>query len=391
MNFKGKISTAALLLATVMLADSHLEAGAQAVAEQAITTQKKGVTTVQVAAKTSMKASKAQAVKTAAASDLIPAIIKRVSPSVVGIIGEAASGDYRDGSSNGSGDNSASSDKGMYDLAHGTGVIIKSDGWIITNAHVINGIDNATVVTSSGKEYTIEESYIDEVSDLALIRINATGLKPAKLAPDSRVTQVGDKVIALGTPVSFSLRGSATEGIVSGLNRAINVSYRLIQTDAAINPGNSGGPLLNMQGEVIGINSMKYEAVGVENMGFSIPADTVRYVIHQLFQYGEVLRPSLGLELEEGWSAEIGLPSNDPLTVISVNSAAAKAAGIQEGDVIYKLNNTPLSSLVDLNEMLKKFKPGQTVTLWMQSKGDIVKHSLVLTTDRSSESDSGDN
>ncbi|GGA43323.1 hypothetical protein GCM10010917_30780 [Paenibacillus physcomitrellae] len=361
MKITKKISTAALLLVCFMLAGGDLA----------------------VMAKSSTGGVKS----TAAAVSTVPAIVQKLTPSVVGIIGEAA--DSQQDQASGMNDSgSAGVPAGSYNLAHGTGVIIKADGWIITNAHVVNGILDPTVVTSSGKSYSVDKSYIDEASDIALVHIKATGLKPASLAPAGRAIQVGEKVVALGTPVSFSLRGSATEGIVSGLNRAVDASYKLIQTDAAINPGNSGGPLLNMKGEVIGINSMKYEAVGVENLGFSIPYDTVRYVIQQLFAYGEVRRPALGLELQEGWSAEIGLPSDDPLTVTRVDSPSAIKAGIKAGDKIYRLNNTSVTSIVDVNELLKKYKPGQTVTLWMQSGGDIVKRSLVLTLN-DSESDAG--
>ncbi|WP_420819591.1 S1C family serine protease [Paenibacillus pinistramenti] len=368
-----------------MLAGGQLDVMAQSSSAAAKSKSAAGTSSAsaQTAAASGLAAS---SVKTSAlTTDPVPGIIQKVSPSVVGIIGEAAESDSDQAASEYYGsDTSDTSMESAENLAHGTGVIIRADGWIVTNAHVVNGILDPTVVTSTGKTYTIDKSYIDTVSDLALIHIKAAGLKPAALAPAGTVTQVGEKVVALGTPVSFTLRGSATEGIISGVNRAVSAAYRLIQTDAAINPGNSGGPLLNMKGEVIGINSLKYEAVGVENLGFSIPYDTVRYVIQQLFAYGEVHRPALGVTLEEGWSAEIGLPSDDPLTVVSVDSAAARKAGIQAGDKIYRVNTTAVTSIVDLNELLKKYKPGQTVSLWMQSGGDIVKRSLVLSLDDSS-------
>lgn len=159
----------------------------------------------------------------------------------------------------------------------------------------------------------------------------------------------------------------------------MNASYRLIQSDTAINPGNSGGPLVNLKGEVIGINTMKYAAVGVENTGFSIPAETVHYVIHHYFKYGEVKRASLGLTLEESWSAIVGLPTDDPLTVTSVHTNEAEKAKIQEGDVLYSIDGVRVTSVVDINELLKKYLPGQKVKLLMQSDGDIVTRYLVLT------------
>lgn len=299
------------------------------------------------------------------AQDPVPQVIKTLSPSVVGIIGKTAAG-------------SSGSSEDRYNLAHGTGVIFKADGWIITNAHVVNGLTGITVVTSDGKTYKANKIFSDTISDIALVKINAKSLTPAQFAKSSNMAQVGEKVIAIGTPISFSLRNSATVGVVSGLDRSVDSSYRLIQTDTAINPGNSGGPLVNLKGEVIGINSMKFAAVGIENMGFSIPAETVQYVAGHLLKYGEVKRASLGLELEESWSAIVGLPSDDPLTVTKVTSNQAKKAGIKEEDVLYAINGKRVYSIVDINEMLKSFMPGAKVNVLMQSDGDIVNRSLTL-------------
>lgn len=300
------------------------------------------------------------------AKDQVPDVIDNVSPSVVGIIGRAVEGGETGGSE-------------RYNLAHGTGVIIKSNGWIVTNAHVIDGLTEAVVVTSDGKSYKIVKSYSDPVSDIAMIKINAKSLKAAKFISSSEQTRVGETVIAIGTPVSFSLRNSATVGVVSGLNRAVNGSYRLIQSDTAINPGNSGGPLVNLKGEVVGINSMKFAALGVENTGFSIPAETVNYVIKHYFTYGEVKRASLGVELEESWSAIVGLPTEDPLTITSVLTKEAKKAGIKEGDELYSIAGKRVTSVIDINELLKSYLPGQKVKLLMQSSGDIVSRQVVLT------------
>ena len=297
--------------------------------------------------------------------DLIPQIIKDVTPSVVGIIGKSAGERY------------GGLDE-RYNLMHGSGIIIRSNGWILTNAHVVKDLQNSVVVTSDGKSYKITNTYLDEVSDIALIKINASSLKPAKLAKSSSNAKVGEKVIAIGTPISFALRSSASTGVISGLNRAIDASYRLIQSDTAINPGNSGGPLINMKGEVLGMNSLKYSAVGVENMGFAIPSETIQYIMNQLFKYGEVKRPSLGLELEDSWSSLVGLPTDDPLTVTKVVSPAAHKAGIREGDVLYSIDGHRVTSHVDINELFKGYSPGGVVRLVMQSDGDIVIRKLVL-------------
>lgn len=297
-------------------------------------------------------------------NEAVPKVIEKVSPSVVGIIGKADEGQE-----------GITTDR--YNLAHGTGVIIRSNGWIVTNAHVVDGLSNAVVVTTDGNTYKITKTYSDPLSDLALIKINAKSLKPATFAKASQ-TSVGETVIAIGTPISFSLRNSATVGVISGLNRGVEATYRLIQTDTAINPGNSGGPLVNLKGEVVGINSMKFSAVGVENMGFSIPVDTVQYIINQFFEYGKIKRASLGLQLEESWSAIVGLPTDDPLTVTGVLSNEAKKAKIKDGDVLYSVAGTRVSSVVDINELLKKYTPGQKVKLLMQTNGDIVTRTLVL-------------
>ncbi|UNK18029.1 trypsin-like peptidase domain-containing protein [Paenibacillus sp. N3/727] len=300
--------------------------------------------------------------------DPVPQVIKNMSPSVVGIIGKTSGGNTQSG-------------EDRYNLTHGTGVIFKSDGWIITNAHVVDGYTGITVVTADNKTYKAKKVFSDTISDIALVKINAKSLTPAKFAKSSRSAQVGEQVIAIGTPVYFTLRNSATVGVVSGLDRSVDSSYRLIQTDTAINPGNSGGPLVNLKGEVIGINSMKFSGLEVENMGFSIPTETVQYVTSHLLKYGEVKRAGLGLALEESWSAIVGLPSDDPLTVTKVLSVQAKKAGIKEDDVLYSINGKRVYSVVDINEMLKNFMPGAKVNVLMQSDGDIVNRMLTLSSE----------
>lgn len=295
-------------------------------------------------------------------ADSVPDVIKRVSPSVVAIIGKPKDGESGN----------------RFALAHGTGVVVKSDGWIVTNAHVVQDMNQIVVVTADGKEYEGTKKQIDVTSDLALVKINATKLKPAVFAATSQKVQVGETVIAIGTPVSFSLRNTATVGIVSGMNRSVSSDYNLLQTDAAINPGNSGGPLVNIKGEVIGINSMKFVDVGIDSLGFAIPADTVQYVLNHFYKYGKVKRPTLGLELEESWSAVVGLPTEEPMTVIAVSSGSAEKAGIVAGDQLYSVNGTQVASMVALNELLKAFLPGQTVNVTLLSDGDLVNKKLVL-------------
>jgi len=295
-------------------------------------------------------------------ASIVPDVIKQVSPSVVAIIGKPKEG--------------ASGNR--FSLTHGTGAIVKSDGWIVTNAHVVEDMERIVVVTSDGKEYAGTRKQIDRTSDLALVKINAKGLKTAKFASSPLKVQVGETVIAIGTPVSFSLRNTATVGVISGMNRSVSSDYNLLQTDAAINPGNSGGPLVNLKGEVVGINSMKFVDVDIDSMGFAIPADTVQYVLDHFYKYGKVNRPSLGLELEESWSAVVGLPTEEPMTVLSLGSASAGKSGIAPGDKLYAVNGKQVSTIVELNELLKAYLPGQTVNATLLSDGDIVSRKLVL-------------
>lgn len=284
--------------------------------------------------------------------DRIPNILKKISKSVVGIIG-----DLKDDQS------STSDDKYVETIAHGTGVIIKSTGEILTNAHVVRDLDKIVVVLSDGTGYEATLKSIDEDADLALIKIPRTNLTPITFGSDKDIV-IGRTVIAVGTPVSFSLMNSATSGIISGLNRGNDSYYKLIQTDASINPGNSGGPLISMDGKLIGINSSKYVGDGIEGIGFSIPINTINYVLKQFSSYGKVKRPNLGTEFEEDWIAKIGLPSSNGLKIVDVaeNSSSAKA-GLIANDVLISINNIRINTMVDLHEEMKKYSPGNEINI----------------------------
>lgn len=285
----------------------------------------------------------------------IPQVIEKASPSVVAIIGKPSS------------EMDKSLEKNRFNLAHGTGVIVASNGVIVTNAHVVKNMKNIVVVTSEGTTYRGHASNIDEESDLALVKIDAVGLKPATFASSSDI-KVGETVAAIGTPISFALRNSVTVGIVSGLDRSVSSQYQLIQTDAAINPGNSGGALINMKGEVIGINTMKYADIGVENLGFAIPVDTVKYVLKHFELYGKVKRAYTGLELEESWEAVVGLPSSTGLRVAYVDAdSPAAEAGVEQDEVLLSVGPNSVKTLVDYNEAIKTYLPGQSVDIKLQS------------------------
>lgn len=279
-------------------------------------------------------------------TDMISKIISKVSPSVVGIIGKLKESSY---------DYSEYTDN----LIFGTGVIYRSDGYIVTNAHVVKDMDSIVVVLSNSKAYKARLKAIDESLDLAVIKIDKGGLQPAVFGNISNVA-VGQEVVAIGTPLSFSLRNSATKGIVSGMNRSADGEYRFIQSDAAINGGNSGGPLVNMKGEVIGINSVKLVGFGVEGLNFSIPVDTVKYAISHFEKFGKIKRPYLGLVFAESITSQYGLPSTEEgLTVRDIEEdSPAEQYDIQIDDKLVSVNGVKVNSIVDYNEEMKKYLPG---------------------------------
>jgi serine protease Do len=291
-------------------------------------------------------------------------VINNLSGSVVGIIGKLkpSSEDY-----NNTGDN----------LIFGSGVIYKSNGYIVTNAHVVSDMETIVVVLSNGKSYKARLKAIDEQSDLASIKIDKGMLKPAVFG-DIKQVVVGRPVVAIGTPLSFSLRNSASKGIISGINRSADGEYRFIQSDAAINGGNSGGPLVDLSGRVIGINTVKYVGYGVEGLSFSIPVDTVRYVLDQFEKYGRVRRPYLGVEFVEGVAARYGLPSNEGLTISEiVKDSPAEKCGLQLDDVLIEVNGVEVTTIIDYNEEMKKYLPGNTVKLKVRRNGKEIEMKVV--------------
>ena len=241
--------------------------------------------------------------------------------------------------------------------SHGTGVIIKSNGTILTNAHVVKDINQITVVFSNGDSYSGSVQYIDEISDLAIVKINKLGLKPISFAKEHSLV-VGQTVIAIGTPRSVNHINSASKGIVSGVGVNIGEHYLFTQSDVAINGGNSGGPLVNLKGELVGINSMKYSGMGVEGMSFSIPVDTINYVLSSFEKYGKVLRPDTGIAFTESWESKIGVPTKKGLSVTS-----SKNASIMPGDVITHVNGYDVHSVADYNEAIKKSFNGESITI----------------------------
>lgn len=277
-----------------------------------------------------------------------------VSPSVVAIVGN-----YNDSGTN----------THLETTAHGSGVVIKSGGEILTNAHVVKNLDQIIVVMNDGAGYEAKLKYMDEDIDLAVIKINKLGLKPIRFAEPSAIV-AGKTVVAIGTPISFSLRNSASKGIISGVNCNAFSHYRLIQTDAAINPGNSGGPLVNGNGELVGINSAKFVSASIEGMGFAIPVDTVQYALGQFEAYGRVRKIDIGIQYEESWAATLGLPTKEGLTVTGVEAgSAAAAAGIAAGDILMTVGGMDVHGEVDFYEAMKGYNIGDQIPVTIVKNG----------------------
>ena len=258
-------------------------------------------------------------------------------------------------------------DSEVSPTSEGSGIIATSDGYIITNAHVVDGADSLKVITSDGKTYEAELIGSDSMTDLAVIKVDAEGLTAAEFGSSSDLV-VADPVIAIGNP--GGLQSTVTVGYVSALNRPVTSSdtgytMNCIQTDAAINPGNSGGALVNMYGQVIGINSSKIVATGYEGLGFAIPIDDALPIISNLKDYGYVKdRAMLGISGQylDSWTANFyGLPSG--MYVAEVNNESVSNAGVQRGDVITKIDGEEITSANTISNYIAKKKPGDEVTL----------------------------
>jgi serine protease Do len=270
----------------------------------------------------------------------------------------------------------------------GSGVIYRQDGLILTNAHVVRGADTVTVELSDGRRF--EKSKVlgrDERTDIAVVKINATGLPTAKLG-DSDEVRVGDWAIAVGNP--FGLDHTLTIGVISAKSRELNLATGgdtrtdYLQTDASINPGNSGGPLLDIYGRVIGINNAIYsESGGNQGIGFAIPVNTARFVADRITAEGKVRRGYLGVQIGtiEDQGAAFGLDPNLKGVLISgisdKNGPGAKA-GLVPGDVVTKFNGTPVSRSSELQRLVGNSVVGSTITLDVIRDGKTIKLSAIL-------------
>ncbi|QRN84603.1 trypsin-like peptidase domain-containing protein [Clostridia bacterium] len=264
----------------------------------------------------------------------------------------------------------------------GSGIIISSDGYIVTNNHVVDGANSLTVILQDQTEWPATVIGTDDLSDLAVIKIEKNNL-PAAVLGDSASLQVGELVVALGSPVGVNFAGSVTSGIISGLNREIYVgdkTMNLIQTDAAINPGNSGGALVNSNAQVIGINVLKFADQEVEGMSFSIPINEAKPIIEELINVGKVSRPHLGIwgrDILENEVATYNVPEGILIEEVQADSGAYNA-GIVRGDIITHFENTRVTSMKQLIELIQAQEVGDTINITVERKDQTLTFAVLL-------------
>jgi serine protease Do len=253
----------------------------------------------------------------------------------------------------------------------GSGFILTADGYVMTNAHVVDGADEVLVTLTDKREFKAKIIGADKRTDVAVVKIEATGLPAVKIGDISRL-RVGEWVMAIGSP--FGLENTVTAGIVSAKQRDTGDYLPFIQTDVAINPGNSGGPLINMRGEVVGINSQIYSrSGGFQGISFSIPIDEATRVSEQLRINGKVTRGRIGVQIDQvtkDVAEAIGLGKVQGALVRGVESGApAEKAGIEAGDIITKFEGKSIDKASDLPRMVGSIKPGTQVTVTVFRRG----------------------
>ena len=261
----------------------------------------------------------------------------------------------------------------------GSGFILTEDGYVITNYHVVEDATEMNVVMHDGTEYAAELVGKDSSNDLAVLKIEATGL-PAVTLGSSKDLVIGDMVVAIGNPLG-KLASTQTVGYVSGIDREVSTNksittISMIQTDAAINPGNSGGPLFNMYGQVIGITTAKYSGTTgsgatIEGIGFAIPIDDVEPLINDLIDYGYVTGAYMGIHIQDmdSKSADMyGIPTGAYITTVDEGSAAERA-GVQPKDIIIGIDEHEVSNVTELTRAMRNYKAGDTATLKLIRSG----------------------
>ncbi|WP_031596135.1 Do family serine endopeptidase [Ferrovum myxofaciens] len=262
---------------------------------------------------------------------------------------------------------------GMESSSMGSGFIIRPDGYILTNGHVVQGADEVTVKLLDKREFKAKVIGIDPKTDVALLKIDATGLPTVK-AGDPAKARVGEWVVAIGAP--FGFESTVTKGIISAKGRSLpqETLVPFIQTDVPINPGNSGGPLFDMKGEVIGINSQIYSRTGgYMGLSFAIPIDVALQVADELRLHGKVSRGWLGVVIQEvskELADSFGLPKAEGALVVSVQKGSpAERAGIQPGDIILRFDGKTVNNQTDLPRIVSSVKSGSGVSAVIWRKG----------------------
>lgn len=325
------------------------------------------------------------------------AVAEKVSPSIVGVSVTFQSSNFLFGLQESQGS--------------GSGIIYRSDGYIITNNHVIENAmlgNNGNKISPGSKIQVILPNQFDSPyeatvvgrdvkTDIAILKINASELPAADFGNSDEV-KVGEKAIAIGNPAGLEFMGSVTSGIISGLNRELEFddgkSMKLIQTDAAINPGNSGGALLNSKGEVIGINTSKIGGANFEGLGFAIPSNIAVEIAESLIESGYVKgRPQLGITVDTRFNSEVAKRNNVPEGILVYNVeplSGAYQAGIRTGDIIIKFNGVAITNFYELEAEKNKYKAGDTVEITLYripedgpfSEGEYKTVKVVLGEDR---------
>jgi serine protease Do len=312
-------------------------------------------------------------------------IVENASKAIVGIVNMQSQQNF------------FSESTGKVQSGSGSGVIFqKTDkaAYIITNNHVIEGASEIEISLFNGEKAKAEVVGADALTDLAVLKIDPKYVTSVIEFGDSSKLRPGDQVLAIGNPLGLDLSRTVTQGIVSAVDRSIGVStsagewdLNVIQTDAAINPGNSGGALINTQGQVIGINSLKISENGVEGLGFAIPSNDLLPIVNEMIENGKVERPYIGVSLASLEEVPRGFLQSIPdsvkqgamVTYIDPNSAAAKA-GLQQQDLIVSINNEEIKTSGDLRKYLySNLKVGDKVTLKIYRQGKSMSISLTLT------------
>lgn len=267
----------------------------------------------------------------------------------------------------------------------GSGIILFEDGLILTNTHVIENCDTASVTLFDNSSYDAALVGADSTSDIAVLRIEATGLTPASFG-DSAELAIGDQVAAIGNPLGETFRMTLTDGIISAIDRGISYnghSMTLLQTNTAINEGNSGGALFNMYGQVIGVTNMKMMSSysSIEGIGFAIPSSTIAAVADSLMQYGEVRgRTAIGVTvgaIPENVTSHYDLPTGLYVSAVEEKSDAA-AKGIQQGDIITAVNGNPASATSDILTVKNTLSVGDTITFTIWRDGETFDVDVIL-------------